>query len=325
MPFRTALHALAAGALAAFALSAGAQNWPAQPVKIVVPFPPGGTTDQIARHVQPHLQQSLGQQVVIENRGGASGAIGAGVVAKSAPDGYTFLLVFDTHGVNPSLIPNMSFDTLKDLAPMMLIGKSPMVFTAHPSQPYKTFGDVVAASKAKPNSVGFGTIGSGSLAHLYVTLLGKQGGFAMTHVPYKGGGPLVTDTLAGHVPVSIATVALLAPHIKAGKARALAVTSAQRFPQLPDVPTVAEAIGLQGADAESWWGLLAPAKTPAAIIARMNDEFAKALKNPGVNEKLTAQGVVLTMNGPDDFGKFLANEVDRWGKVVRENKITAGE
>ena len=310
---------------AALALAAQAQTWPAQPVRLVVPFPPGGTTDQIARHVQPLLQQSLGQQVVIENRGGASGSIGAGLVAKAAPDGYTFLVVFDTHGVNPSLIPNLPFDTLKDLAPMMLIGKSPMVFTTHPSQPYKSFGEVVAAAKAKPDSIGFGTIGSGSLAHLYVTLLGKQGGFSMTHVPYKGGGPLTTDTVAGHVPVSIATVALLAPHIKVGKARALAVTSPQRFPQLPDVPTVAEATGLKGADAESWWGLLAPAKTPAPIMQRMNDEFAKALKNAGVNEKLTAQGVVLSMNGPEEFGRFLANEVDRWGRVVRENRITAGE
>ncbi len=319
------LRALGAGLLLAAPLAVQAQAWPTPSIRIIVPFPPGGTTDQIARHVQPHLQQSIGAQILVENRAGASGAIGALAAAKSAPDGGTFLLVFDTHGVNPSLIPNMGFDTLTDLAPVMLVGKSPMVFTTHPSQPYRNFGELVAAAKAKPDSIGFGTIGSGSLAHLYVTMIGKQGGFTLTHVPYKGGGPLTTDTLAGHVPVSIATVALLAPHIKGGKARALAVTSPQRFPQLPDVPTVAEATGIKGFETESWWGLFTPANTPAALVSRMNAEFAKALRDPGVNEKLTAQGVVLSLSNPDELGKFIANEVDRWGKVVRENKITAGQ
>ena len=306
----TFLRALGAGLLLAAPLAAQAQAWPTPSIKIIVPFPPGGTTDQIARHVQPHLQQSTGAQILVENRAGASGAIGALAAAKSAPDGGTFLLVFDT---------------LKDLAPMMLIGKSPMVFTAHPSQPYKNFGELVAAAKARPDAVGYGTIGSGSLAHLYVTMLGKQGGFSLTHVPYKGGGPLVTDTLAGHVPVSIATVALLAPHIKSGKARALAVTSPQRFPQLPDVPTVAEATGIKGLETESWWGLFTPTNTPAALVSRMNAEFAKALRDPGVNEKLTAQGVVMSLSNPDELGRFIASEVERWGKVVRENKITAGQ
>jgi tripartite-type tricarboxylate transporter receptor subunit TctC len=314
---------LVAALAAAFAVSVQAQAWPSQPIKLVVPFPPGGTTDQIARHVQPHLQQALGVQILIENRAGASGAIGTAAVAKSPPDGYTFVVVFDTHGVNPSLIPNMGFDTLKDLAPVMLVGKSPMVFVAHPSTPYKAFGDVVAAAKAKADSVSYGTIGSGSLAHLFVTLAGKQGGFSMTHVPYRGGGPLITDAVAGHVPVSIATVALFAPHIQAGKLRPLAVTSPKRFPQLPDVPTVGEA-GLPGMDAEAWWGVLAPAKTPAAIVTRMHAEFTNALKNPGVNEKLTQQGVVMTLSQPDELQKFLVNEVERWGRVVRENKITAG-
>jgi tripartite-type tricarboxylate transporter receptor subunit TctC len=319
---KTILAMLAAVTLAA-PLALQAQAWPSLPIRLVVPFPPGGTTDQIARHVQPHLQQALGVQVLVENRGGASGAIGTAVVAKSPPDGTTFAVVFDTHGVNPSLIPNMQFDTLNDLAPVMLIGKSPMVFTTHPSTPYKSLGDVLAAARATPDSVGYGTIGSGSLAHLFVTMAGRQNGFSMTHVPYKGGGPLITDSVAGHVPVSIASVALFAPHIQSGKLRALAVTSAKRFPNLPDVPTVSEA-GLPGMDAESWWGVFAPAKTPATIIARMNAEFAAALRNPGVNEKLAGQGLVMTLSQPPELGRFVANEVDRWGKVVRENKITAG-
>jgi tripartite-type tricarboxylate transporter receptor subunit TctC len=154
-------------------------------------------------------------------------------------------------------------------------------------------------------------------------MAGKQNGFSMTHVPYKGGGPLITDSIAGHVPVSIASIALFAPHIQPGKLRALAVTSARRFPSLPDVPTVSEA-GLPGMEAESWWGVFAPAKTPAPIIARINTEFANALKNPGVNEKLAGQGLVMTLSQPAELGKFVANEVERWGKVVRENKITAG-
>ena len=310
-------------ALALAASQAFAQNWPSQPIKLIVPFPPGGTTDQIARHVQPHLQQALGAQILIENRGGASGAIGSGIAAKSAPDGHTFLVVFDTHGVNPSLIPNMPFDTLKDLDPIMLIGKSPMVFTTHPSTPYRSFGEVLAAARATPGAVSYGTIGAGSLAHLAVTLMSKQGNFSMNHIPYKGGGPLITDSVAGHVPVSIATVALFAPHIQSGKLRALAVTSPKRFPQLPDVPTLSEQ-GLAGVDAEAWWGLLAPAKTPAAITSRFHAEFAKALRVAAVNEKLTQQGVVLMLSSPEEFGRFLADEVERWGRVVRDNKISVG-
>ncbi|CAN0368651.1 unnamed protein product, partial [Phaeothamnion confervicola] len=264
----TVLAALSAALSIATPLAATAQAWPSQPIRLVVPFPPGGTTDQIARHVQPHLQQALGVQVLVENRAGASGAIGTAVVAKAPPDGATFAVVFDTHGVNPSLIPNMTFDTLNDLAPVMLVGKSPMVFVTHPSTSYRTLGEVIAAAKAKPDSLGYGTIGSGSLAHLFVTMAGRQNGFSLTHVPYKGGGPLITDSVAGHVSLSVATVALFAPHIQSGKLRPLAVTSAKRFPNLPDVPAVSEA-GLPGMEAESWWGVFAPAKTPAAIVARM--------------------------------------------------------
>ncbi len=317
------LAALATAASLSAPLAALAQAWPSQPIRLIVPFPPGGTTDQIARHVQPHLQQALGVQVLVENRPGASGAIGTAAVAKAPPDGYTFAVVFDTHAVNPSLIPNMQFDTLNDLAPVMLVGKSPMVFVTHPSTPYKTFADVLAAARAKQDSVGYGTIGSGSLAHLFVSMAGKQNGFTMTHVPYKGGGPLITDSVAGHVPVSIATVALFMPHIQSGKVRPLAVTSPRRFPSLPDVPAVSE-VGLPGMDAEAWWGVFAPAKTPAPIIARMNTEFAGALKNPGVNEKLAGQGLVMSLSQPPELARFVANEVERWGKVVRENKITAG-
>jgi tripartite-type tricarboxylate transporter receptor subunit TctC len=317
------LRAVAAIVLMA-AAGAYAQTWPSQPIRVIVPFPPGGTTDQIARLLQPQLQQALGVSVVIDNRGGASGAIGSGIAAKAPPDGYTFLLVFDTHGVNPSLIPNMPFDTLKDLAPIMLVGKSPMVITAHPSFPYNTFAEVLKLAKAKPGVVTFGTIGSGSLAHLAMTLIANQAKIEMTHIPYRGGGPLVISAIGGHVPVAIASLALLAPHIQSGKLKAIGITSAQRHPQYPNVATVAQSV-LPGFDAEAWWGLLAPSNTPAPIITRMHAEVTKALRAPAMQQHFDQQALTVVASSPEELGRFIANEVERWARVVRDNKIQAGE
>ena len=314
--------------LAAAALMAGvgvhAQGWPSQAIRIIVPFPPGGTTDQIGRLLQPPLQQAFGVSVVIDNRGGASGAIGSGMAAKAAPDGYTFLLVFDTHGVNPSLIPNMPFDTLKDLAPVMLIGKSPMVITAHPSFPYRTFAEVLKLAKAKPGVVTYGTIGSGSLAHLAITMIANHAKIEMTHIPYKGGGPLIINAIGGHIPVAIASLALFAPHIQSGKLKAIGMTSAQRHPQYPDVATVAEQ-ALPGFAAEAWWGLLAPVNTPAAIVTRMHAEVTKALRAPAMRQQFDQQALTVTASSPEELQKFLVNEVERWARVVRDNRIKAGE
>jgi tripartite-type tricarboxylate transporter receptor subunit TctC len=301
-----------------------AESWPSQTIRIIVPFPPGGTTDQIARRVQPLLEQKLKTSIVIENRGGASGSIGTQVAVTSPPDGTTFLMVFDTHGANPSLLPKLPYDTLKDLAPIMLIGTSPMVITAHPTSPYKSFADVIAAAKNKPGAVSYGTIGSGSLAHLTMTQIGNALDVTLTHVPYKGGGPLTTDALGGHVPLAIASIALLSPHVSAGSLRPLAVTSAKRAAQLPDTPTISE-LGIAGFDAEAWWGLLAPAKTPPEIIARMNTAMAEALQTPVVKQSLTEQGVDYRLSSPDEFGRFLEAEVTRWAKVVKDNKIVLGE
>ncbi len=315
------IRAVAGFVLAVAAFAAGAQEWPGkQPIVLVVPFPPGGTTDQIARHVQAPLQQSLGQTVIVENRSGGSGSIGAAHVAKSAPDGYTWLLVFDTHGVNQSLIPNLPYDTLKDLAPVMLIGVSPMLITVHPSTPYKSWADIVAAAKKDPGGVAFGSIGSGSLGHLAMTLVDNKLGIKMTHIPYKGGGPLVQDAMAGHVPVAIASTALLSPNVASGRLRAIAVTSAERFSAIPNVPTLQE-LGVQGIDSNSWWGLNAPAATPPSIIAKMHKAFADALNKPDVKEKLEQQGVILKESSPEDYQKFLANELTTWAKVVKENGI----
>ena len=308
-----------------FALSTAAHaQWPAQPIRIIAPFPPGGTIDQIARLIQPHLQQALGQSIIIENRAGASGSIGTGVAAKAAPDGYTWVMVFDTHGVNPSLIPNMPFDTLKDLAPLMLLGKGAMVVTAHSSTPYKTFNEVLQTARGKAGAISYGSIGSGSLAHLAMTQLGSQLKAEWTHIPYKGGGPLVSDGIAGHVPVTMATYALWAPHIASGRLRALAVTSPKRMTQLPEVPTIAE-LGAAGFEAEAWWGMLGPVGMPPAVSARMHAEMSKVMRLPAVTERFNQMGITMHASSPDELGKFVANEVSRWARVVRDNKIQAGE
>jgi tripartite-type tricarboxylate transporter receptor subunit TctC len=306
------------------ALPADAQSWPPKTMRIIVPFPPGGTTDLIARRVQPLLERNLKTSIVIENRSGASGSIGTQAAVTSAPDGATFLLVFDTHGANPSLLPNLPFDTLKDLAPIMLIGTSPMVITAHPTTEYKSFADMIAAAKAKPGAIAYGTIGAGSLAHLAMSQIGNALDMKMTHVPYKGGGPLTTDAIGGHVPIAIASIALFSPHIKAGALRPLAVTSAKRVAQLPDTPTISE-LGVAGFDAEAWWGLLAPAKTPPEIITRMNAAMVEALQDTTVKQGLSEQGVDYRLSSPEAFGGFLENEINRWAKVVKDNKIVVGQ
>jgi tripartite-type tricarboxylate transporter receptor subunit TctC len=321
-----ALVALAIGWLgtAWFALPAVAQGWTNKSIRIIVPFPPGGMTDQIVRRIQPLLETELKTTIVIENRGGASGSIGTQAAVASEPDGTTFLLVFDTHGVNPSLLPNLPFDTLNDLAPIMLIGKSPMVIAAHPATAYRRFDDVLAASRGNPGSVAYGTIGAGSLAHLAMSQIANEFKVTMTHVPYKGGGPLTTDAIGGHVPLAIASVALLSPHIRAGALRPVALTSARRYAQLPDTPTMAE-VGISGFDAEAWWGLLAPAKTPREIIARMNAAMTKALREPAVERGLNDQGLEYELSSPKAFGEFLQAEIVRWAKVIRDNRIVAGE
>jgi tripartite-type tricarboxylate transporter receptor subunit TctC len=306
------------------AYTANADAWPPKTIRIIVPFPPGGTTDVIARRVQPLLERNLKTTILIENRGGASGSIGTQVAVTSPPDGGTFVLVFDTHGANPSLLPNLPFDTVKDLAPIMLIGTSPMVITSHPSTAYKSFVDVIAAAKAAPGSVTYGTIGAGSLAHLTMSQIGNALNVKMTHVPYKGGGPLTTDAIAGHVPVAIGSVALFSQQVKAGALRPLAVTSAKRIAQMSDTPTVSES-GVPGYDAESWWGLLAPAKTSPEIVTRMHAAMVEALQDPATKAGLSEQGVDYRLSSPDEFGRFIENEIKRWAKVVKDNNIVGGQ
>ncbi len=318
-------RSLVFGLLATFVLGAMAQTppaWPTRgPIKLVAVFPPGGSVDQVARILQVPLQTALGQTVIVENKGGASGSIGAAAVAASPADGYTFAVVFDTHGVNPALIPNLPFDSKKDLAPIVLVGTSPMVLATFAGSEYKAFSDVVAASKAKKN-VSYGSIGSGSLGHVAMTLLGKNGGLDWTHIPYKGGGPLMIDAVAGHVPMSIGSVFVTKPHIDSGRMRPLAVTSTKRSPDLPNVPTIAES-GYPGFEAPAWWAVLAPAKTPPDILKRMNDALNAILKSPDVAKKLDAQGIDVVGGTPDAARLFMDKQMGIWAKVVKDNNIKA--
>jgi tripartite-type tricarboxylate transporter receptor subunit TctC len=322
MKTRRTLLVLALAACAVLPVQAQVGDWPKrQPVKLVAVFPPGGSVDQVARILAAQLTQQLGQTVIVENKVGASGSIGTGSVATAAPDGYTYAVVFDTHAVNPSLIANLPFDTRKDLAPVILLGTAPMVLATPVASEYKTFGDVVTAAKAKKN-VSVGSVGNGSLGHLAMALLGKSGGLEWTHVPYKGGGPLMQDAIAGHVPLSIASIVVTKPHIDAKRLRPLAVTTSKRSPDLPDVPTVAES-GYAGFDAPAWWGVLTSAKVPPAIVARMNEEINKALKVPEISSKLAGQGMTIVGGPPDTARAFIDKQIDTWAVVVKDNNIKA--
>ena len=323
---RAVLRAAVAAAMAVCALAplaAFAQAWPSRPVKFIVPFPPGGSVDPLARMLGVRLTDALGQTFIIENKTGASGSIGTAFVAKSAPDGYTYVFVFDTHAVNPALIPDLAFDTLKDLAPVMLVGTAPMAIVTSPSKPYKNFGDVVAAAKARPEALSIGSVGNGSLGHLAMIVVQQQGAFMVTHVPYKGGGPMMADTMGGQIDLGIASVAALSANVKGGKLRALAVTGEKRSHVMPDVPTLAEQ-GLSGFSAYAWWGILAPAGTPKPIVDKFNAELVKILNKPDVHKQLTETlGMDLAASSPEQLQKFVAGEMDRWGKVVKSNNVRA--
>ena len=327
-----ALAGLSAGsaALAQATAASPGQAWPTkQPIKLIAVFPPGGSVDQVARILQVPLQTALGQTVIVENKGGASGSIGAAAVAAAPADGYSFAVVFDTYGVNPSLIPNLPFDSKKDLVPLVLVGTSPMVLATFAASEYKTFADVVAAAKEKAGdkgtgkkNVSYGSIGSGSLGHVAMTLLGKSSQLDWTHIPYKGGGPLMNDAIAGHVPLSIGTVFLTKPHIDSGRMRPLAVTSSKRSPDLPNVPTLAEG-GYPGFEAPAWWAVLAPAKTPPEILKQMNEALNKVLKSPDIAKKLALQGIDVVGGSTEMARVFIDKQMDIWAKVVKDNHIQA--
>ena len=320
---------LAAAGVAALCWLAGpwafaqSTDWPSKPVRFIVPFPPGGTVDPLARLLATRLTSALRQQFVVDNRPGGSGAIGTAIAAKSPADGYTYLFVFDTHPVNPSLIPNLPFDTAKDFAPVMLVGTAPMAVATTPGKPYKTFDDVIKAAKSRPGTITYGSVGAGSLGHLTMTLVQQAGGFKLVHVPYKGGGPMTTDVLGGHIELAIGSVALLAPQLAAGKLKAVAVTGDKRSPAMPDVPALAEQ-GFPGFSALAWWGIFAPAGTPKGVLDQFHAALVKTLNQPDLRKQLTEQlGMDLKISDPATLQKFMLSEMERWAKVVREHGIRA--
>src|SRR5467141_4800922 len=320
---RFAIRAAAAVALALCALAVQAQAWPTKPVKFVVPFPPGGSVDPLARILGARLADSLGQQFIVENKTGAGGSIGTAFVAKSAQDGYTYVVVFDTHAVNPALIPNLPYDTVNDFAPVMLVGTAPMAIVTNVAKPYKNFGDVIRAAKAKPEALSIGSVGNGSLGHLATILLQQAGGFKITHVPYKGGGPMMADVMGGQIDLGIASVAALSANVNGGKRRALALPGDKRSHTMPDVPTLAEQ-GFRGFSAFAWWGIFAPAGTPKPILDKFHAELVKVLNQPDLRKQLTETlGMDLASSSPEALQKFLVGEINRWGNVVRSNNVHA--
>ncbi len=306
-------------------LTAQAQGWPSGPIRIIVPFPPGGSVDALARLAQAGLAQRLGATIVIENRAGASGSTGSAAVAKAPPDGNTWLIVFDTHAVNPSLLPNLPFDNDKDLDPVSLIATAPYVVARHPSRPYTNLGELIRAAKDKPRSISYASVGSGSIGHLALGLLGREAGIDLIHVPYRGGGPALNDAVAGHVDLIIASAAHLTPQIEAGAIRPVLQMGKTRLRALQDVPTVAES-GYPRAQANAWWGAFAPAATPKPIIERFRTALAESLRDERIAKQLTeTQQMTLVLSGPEELRSFASEQARIWGAVVRANNIKPDE
>jgi tripartite-type tricarboxylate transporter receptor subunit TctC len=318
--FKRWLAQWSAGALVAIvAAGAWAQAYPTRPIRIVVPFPAGGTTDVLARAVAQKLTESLGQPTVVDNRPGAGGNIGAELVAKSAPDGYTLLMgTVGTHAINPSLYPKMPYDHVRDFAPVILVAGVPNVLVINPALPINSVQELIAYGKANPGKLNFASSGNGTSIHLSGELFKTMAGVQMAHIPYKGSAPALQDLVGGQVQLMFDNLPSSLALIKAGKLKALAVTSKERAAALPDVPTLAES-GLPGFEASSWFGLLAPAGTPQPVIAKLNAEVAKWLASPEAKEKLLAQGAIAAGGTPEDFARHIAAETAKWQKVVKDS------
>ena len=320
---KKALFALLLAVPALTAPSAMAQQYPSKPIVLVVPFAPGGTSELISRLVAQKLTERLGQQVVVENRPGAAGNIAMEQVARAAPDGYTLILGhIGTLAVNPAMFPKLPYDAIKDFAPVSLIAAVPNIVTVNPAVPAKTLKEFLDLARAKPGSINYGSAGNGSAGHLAMEYLKRIAKADMVHVPYKGTGPMLTDLLAGQTQATFTGSSPLIPHIKSGKLRALAVGSAVRIPSLPEVPTVAES-GFAGFETSQWYGIIAPAKTPPAIIQKLSVEIAQVMKQPDVIARLSGDGTVMIGSTPNEFAAYISKEMKRWGEVVHDANIKA--
>ena len=313
---------LAMAALSPLAAHAQGSAWPTRgPIKLIIPFAAGGTSDILGRAIGDKLQTALKQTVIVENRAGAGGVIGADFVAKAPNDGYTLLLgTIASHAINPALQPKMPYDATKDFAPIILLGGISNVLLAGPAAPFKNVKELIAAAKAKPGDITFASAGQGTSQHMSGETFKLLAKVDITHVPYKGSAPAVQDVIAGQIPMSFETVTVALPFIQSGKARALAVTSATRSHALPDVPTLAEA-GVPGFDVASWQAIYAPAGTPADVVKRLNAEIQKIIAQPDMAEKMQGLGLAYKPNSPEEFAKFGQSEIAKWAKIVKDGNV----
>ncbi|MFC3124186.1 Bug family tripartite tricarboxylate transporter substrate binding protein [Pseudoroseomonas globiformis] len=311
------------GALGALPLAraghAATASWPSEPIRIFVPFAPGGSTDAVARLAAPGLQKRLGVPVIIENRGGAAGSIGTDAAARARPDGHSWLLTFDSHAVMPVLVPNLSFDLEKDLVPVTQIGRAPYVTACQPAKPYRSMADVFAA--ARKGGVSFGSTGNGTIGHLVMLMMAQRRGVELTHLPYRSGGLAVNDAVAGHVDFMIGSAALLAPHLAANSLRPLMQLGAGRLPALQSVPT-AEEDGFPGLSAEAWWGVFGPAGIPAPILSRFHAALVETYREPAIARQFTEiNQAELVLGAPDALAGFVREQIRIWGEVARTNRV----
>ena len=300
-----------------------AQTYPSGPMRIVVPFPPGGGTDILARLLSRKLTESWGQSVITDNRPGANGTIGAAFVAKANPDGHTLLLVPSGFAVNPSIYPKLPFDSERDLAPVTQLASSPLLVVVHPSLPVKSIKELIALAKARPGQINYASSGNGSPPHLATEQFKYMTGVNLTHIPYKGGGPAAIDLLAGHVSIYFNAILQALPHVKAGRVNGLAVTSGKRFPSVPDIPTIAEG-GVPGYDMTNWYGLLVSGGTAKETVAKLSAEVVRILNQPDVRERLAEDGAIVVGSTPDGFAAFIRKEIANNARIVRAAGMTAG-
>jgi tripartite-type tricarboxylate transporter receptor subunit TctC len=317
MRFYLAIITITAAMLFGSAGGASAQPFPTKPIRIIVPFPAGGTTDVFARMISQKLSENLKQQVLVDNRAGASGMIGTEMVVKAPPDGYTLMITATHHAINPSLYKKLPYDTLKDLVAITLVATSPNVLVAHPTFPPNTIQELIALARAKPGQLNFASTGIGGANHLSGELFKSMAGIDIVHIPYKGAAPAMNDLLAGHVSLMFDTIGIELPYVKAGKLKALAVTTAKRTTIAPDIPTIAES-GLPGYEAVSWFGMYGPAGMPKEILTRINTEVAKVLHSPDIQKRFIDYGAEAIGNSPEQFAVYLKSEMAKWAKVVKD-------
>lgn len=313
---RRALLTFASASL--FALTAQAQSWPSKPIRMIVPFPAGGGTDMITREITNKLAGS-GYTFVVENKPGSGGNLGVDTVAKAAPDGYTLVMGQTSNlAINPTLYAKLPYDPVKDLTPVSLVANSPLVIVTGASSPYKTLADVVKAAKEKPASINYATSGNGTVSHLAAESFQRAAGITLTHIPYKGAAQGATDVISGQVQLYVSTIPTLLGHIKSGKMRPIAVTSLQRVDDLKDVPTISES-GYKNFESIAWFGILGPANLPKDVVAKLNSDITKALKDPELDRKLGEQGADVATSTPEQFAKLIRDDIPRWGKLVKDS------